>query len=216
VGPPGRLLDPLDRACEILFGVIMVVTFTGSISVAHNGAVDTRTVVEAAIGCNLAWGLVDAAMYLMTSFAERARRLAMFRGIRGSNEPDAASHRLIRDALPPVVSEVLTPVEVEALRQRLNSLPEPAAPVLATRDDVAAAAGVFLLVFLSTFPIVIPFFIVRDVNAALRASNAVAMLLLFAAGWSVGRYAGRAAWRTGMETVAVGIALVAITMALGG
>ena len=70
----GRVLDPIERACEILFGVIMVLTFTGSISVAEGGATETRTVLAAAIGCNLAWGIVDAAMYLMANFAESRAR----------------------------------------------------------------------------------------------------------------------------------------------
>ena len=78
------------------------------------------------------------------------------------------------------------------------------------------AAGVFLLVFLSTFPVVIPFFVVREVAFALRASNAIAIVMMFATGWSLGRYAGRSGWRTGLGMVALGIALVGITMALGG
>ena len=71
----------------------MVLTFTGSISVAEGGATETRTMLAAAIGCNLAWGIVDAAMYLMANFTERARGLATLRAIRRSREHDAA-HRL--------------------------------------------------------------------------------------------------------------------------
>ena len=209
------MLDPIERACEILFGVIMVLTFTGSISVAEGGATETRTVLAAAIGCNLAWGIVDAAMYLMANFTDRARGLATLRAIRRSREHDAA-HRLILDALPPVVAAVLTPIEVETMRERLNQLPEPSALVSLNRADFAGAAGVFLLVFLSTFPIVIPFLVVREVALALRASNAVAIVMLFVTGWSLGRYAGRPGWRTGLGMVAVGLVLVGITMALGG
>jgi hypothetical protein len=70
------VLDPIERACEVLFGVIMVLTFTGSISVAEGDAKESRTVQVAAIGCNFAWGIVDAAMYLVANFANRARSLA--------------------------------------------------------------------------------------------------------------------------------------------
>ena len=102
------------------------------------------------------------------------------------------------------------------MRERLIRLPEPSALVSLNRADFVGAAGVFLLVFLSTFPVVIPFFVVRDVALALRASNAVAIVMLFVTGWSLGRYAGRPGWRTGLGMVAVGIVLVGITMALGG
>src|SRR3954453_1833677 len=125
----------------------MVLTFTGSISVAEGAATETRTVLAAAIGCNLAWGIVDGAMYLIAKFTARARDLATFRAIR-SRQQDAA-HQLILDALPPVVSATLTPIEVETMRNRLNQLPEPSVPVSLNHADVLGGVGVFLLVFLS-------------------------------------------------------------------
>jgi VIT1/CCC1 family predicted Fe2+/Mn2+ transporter len=193
----------------------MVLTFTRSISVAEGAATETRTVLAGAIGCNLAWGIIDAVMYLMATFTERARGLMTLRAIRHARAHDAA-HRLILDALPGPVSSVLTPIEVERLHERLNDRPEPSAVVSLKGTDFAAAAGVFLLVFFSTFPIVIPFFVVHETRSALRASNAIAIVLLFVTGWSLGGYAGRPAWRAGLSMVAVGIVLVGITIALGG
>ena len=40
--------------------------------------------------------------------------------------------------------------------------------------------------------------------------------MLFVLGWSLGRYAGRPGWRTGLGMVLIGLVLVGITMALGG
>jgi hypothetical protein len=57
-----RLLDPIDRISEILFGMIMAVTIIGSLSIATAGQTQVRTVTLSALGCNLAWGLVDAVM----------------------------------------------------------------------------------------------------------------------------------------------------------
>jgi hypothetical protein len=215
VTPAGHLLDPVERAAEILFGVIMVLTFTGSISVSEGSATETRTVLAGAIGCNLAWGLVDAAMYLMANFTERARGHATILAIHRSRGQDAA-HTLLRDALPPVISSVLTPIEVGSMCERLTRLPEPPALVRLNRSDFLGAAGVFLLVFLSTFPLVMPFLVVRDVGHALRVSNAIALVMMFAAGWSLGHYTGRSGWHAGLATVAVGVVLVGITMAFGG
>jgi VIT1/CCC1 family predicted Fe2+/Mn2+ transporter len=193
----------------------MVMTFTGSISVAEGAAVDTRSLLTAAVGCNLAWGIVDATLHLMAKFKERARSLATIRTLRGLGDRDRA-HRMVIDALPPAVSAVLTPIEIETLRKRLTALADPEAPVSLRRSDFAAASAVFLLVFLSTLPLVVPFFVVPDAGFALRASNAVAIVMLFVAGWSLGRYAGRPGWRTGLGMVMVGIVLVGITVALGG
>ena len=59
-----RVLDPIDRISEVLFGLIMVLTFTGSLSVAESGRDDVRTMLIGALGCNLAWGIIDAMLYL--------------------------------------------------------------------------------------------------------------------------------------------------------
>ena len=61
-----------------------------------------------------------------------------------------------------------------------------------------------------------PFFVVRGVGLARRASNAVAIVMLFVAGWSLGRHTGRPGWRTGVGMVLVGVVLVGIVTALGG
>jgi VIT1/CCC1 family predicted Fe2+/Mn2+ transporter len=209
-----RVLDPLDRMSEILFGIIMVLTFTGSIRVADAGREDVRTVLVGALGCNLAWGVVDAAMYLMATFMARARSQVTLNKIRRSREPETA-HRAIVDLLPSAIATTLAPPELELVRQRLNQQPAPPAVTL-SRADWLGAAGVFLLVFLSTFPVIVPLIVVRQPRLALWLSNVVAVSMLFVLGWSLGRYAGRPGWRTGLGMVLVGLVLVGMTMALGG
>ena len=74
----------------------------------------------------------------------------------------------------------------------------------------------FLLVFLSTLPVVMPFVLMTNITLALRLSNAIAIVMLFALGHAFGRIAGRPPLRAAFAMVAVGIVLVGITMALGG
>jgi hypothetical protein len=213
--PSGGLLDPVERTSEVLFGLIMVLTFTGSLSVAEAGHAEVRSMLVGAIGCNLAWGLVDAVMYLMTSQTQRARGWLMLTAVRAERDPPAA-HRIIADALPPLVAAALTSDELESVRRRLigpSAVPRGAA---LGSPDVVAAIGVFLLVFLSTFPVVLPFLLMRDAASALRLSNTIAVVMLFLAGWSLGRFTGRRAWRTGAIMVLIGVVLVGLTIALGG
>ena len=209
-----RVLDPLERSSEILFGLIMVLTFTTSISVAEAGRDETHSVLVGALSCNLAWGIVDAAMYLMASFMTRARGLAAHRALRRASDRETA-HQLIRDALPDAAGQALTADAIESLRQRLLGQELPSETRL-SRADLAGAIGVFLLVFLSTFPVVIPFIVIPDARMAMRMSNTVAVLMMFGTGWSLGRYAGTSGWRTGLSMVAIGVVLMVITVALGG
>jgi VIT1/CCC1 family predicted Fe2+/Mn2+ transporter len=94
-------------------------------------------------------------------------------------------------------------------------MPEPPRNRL-NKEDWLGAIGIFLLVFLSTFPVILPFFFVKDAWLALRISNGIAIVLLFLCGYSLGSYAGDKSWKPGLMMVIVGVLLVAITMALGG
>ena len=210
-----RVLEPIDRVSEILFGLIMVLTFTGSLSIAEAGRDDVRTMLIGALGCNLAWGIIDGVLYLMGCLAEKGRGLLTFRAVRRAADPKEAQ-RLIADALPSVVASVLEPVEVESLYRRLKQLPEPPDHVRLRKDDWLGAVGVFLLVFLCTFPVVIPFIFMHNAGPALRVSNAIAIVMLFLTGYAFGRMTGRHPWLVGISMVVVGLILVGLTMALGG
>src|SRR6266576_1713803 len=211
----GRVLEPIDRVSEVLFGLIMVLTFTGSLSVAEAGRDDVRTMLIGALGCNLAWGIIDGVLYLMGCMAEKGRGLLTFRAVRKAADPKEAQRR-IADALPSVVASVLEPVELESLYQRLKQLPEPSEHVQLRKDDWLGAVGVFLLVFLCTFPVVIPFIFMSHAGPALRVSNAIAIVMLFLTGYAFGRVTGRRPWLVGFSMVVLGLILVGITMAFGG
>jgi len=198
---------------EVLFGLIMVLVYTGSINVAEAGKEDVGVMLRGAIGCNLAWAIVDAAMYLMGVFAERARGLTMLRAIRQVRDPEAA-RVLIADVIPTGLAALLGASEFEALRRRLAGTAE--SPAGLGYNDYMAAAGVFLLVFLSTCPVVVPFLVMTNARSALRVSQAVALVMLFLAGRSLGVHTGRPGWRTGLAMVAVGVVLSTITFVLGG
>lgn len=209
-----KVLDPIERISEVLFGLIMVLTFTGTLSVTAVDREEVRTVLIGAIGCNLAWGIVDAMMYLLTNLIEKGRKIRLLRAMRKSADPEVG-RKLIAAKLPDGLDEVFTPADLETMRVRLDQLPLPPAVKL-TRKDFRGAFGVFLLVFLSTFPVVIPFIIFSQYQLALRASNGVAIVMLFGTGYILGRYAGYHPWRLGLAMVLVGLILVSLTIALGG
>ena len=212
---PVRVLDPSDRIAEVLFGLIMVLTFTGSLSIAEAGREDIRAMLIGAVGCNIAWGIIDGVFYLMGVLAERGRDLATYRAVRQAADPGDA-HSLIAATLPPAIATGLQPHELERLRQRLVALPPPAAHARLTGTDWRGALGVFLLVFCSTFPVSVPFMVMQNAMMAVRVSNAVAIVMLFTVGVAYGRLVGLTPWIVGVSMVALGAVLVALTIALGG
>jgi hypothetical protein len=210
-----RVLEPIDRVSEVLFGLIMVLTFTGSLSVAEAGQSEVRAMLIGALGCNLAWGIIDGVLYLLGCLAEKGRGLQAFHAVRKSTDP-ARAQRLIADAMPSAIASVLTPAELEAVSQRLKELPTPPERAGLDKEDWLGAGGVFLLVFFCTFPVVIPFMVMRDAGPALRVSNVVAIVMLFLTGYAFGRMTGRHPWLVGISMVVLGLILVGLTMALGG
>jgi VIT1/CCC1 family predicted Fe2+/Mn2+ transporter len=154
-------------------------------------------------------------MFLMSALSERGHGLLTVQAVR-SAPSTAAAHSVIAAALPPVVASLLKPDALENVRVGLVGMNDlPPKPRL-TRDDWLGALAVFLLVFLSTFPIVIPFLIFRDVRFALRASNLIALVMLFISGSWLARHGGHNPLWTGLTMMLLGVVLVGITIALGG
>src|SRR3954462_5874640 len=159
--PSKRVLNPIDRVSEVLFGLIMVLTFTGSLSVAEAGREDVHAMLIGTLGGNLAWGIIDAVLFLMGIMAHKGSGLIALEAVRTTADPQQA-HRLIIEALPPVVASVLQPAELETISVRLKQLPELSSHARLGKNDWLGAAGVFLLVFLSTFPVVLPFIFIHE------------------------------------------------------
>ena len=211
---PGRLLDPIDRVSEILFGLIMAVTIVGSLSIASAGREDIRTIMLAALGCNLAWGLVDAVMYLIRTVTERSRNQVLARHI--ATADTATAHRLIAEMLPEHVAAITGPEEIEGMRRRLLGL-QPVRRVVLRARDYIEAAGIFALVVIATFPVVVPFLLTDDARLALRVSQMITLVMLFLAGFALGRHAGQARpLLNGVGAAGFGAVLIGVVKALGG
>src|SRR5215471_20560032 len=131
--PSKRLLDPIERISEILFGLVMVLTITCSFSVGGGGRTEVHQMLIGALGCNIAWGAIDAVLYWLACFHAHGQKIIALRAARETANPEQA-HRVIADALPPVVASVMTPVEFEAMRRKLRQLPPPPERPHITKD----------------------------------------------------------------------------------
>jgi len=210
-----RVLDPIERVSEVIFGLLMAMTFIGSLSVATAGREEVRTMMITALGCNLAWGLADAVMYLVRTVTERTRSRALLAHLRGRADA-AMGQALVADALPPGLAAVAGAGELEALRRRLAEHPAPPVRSRLGPHDFKGALGVFLLVVLATFPVVVPFMLFDQAALAVRVSNLVALVMLFVSGWILAQHAGGSRWRGGTAMAVTGAVLIGAIIALGG
>ena len=206
------VLSPIDRLTELLYGILLVLTFTGTHRVAAQGKDDVRTTLWAAVGCSLAWGLVDGSMYVFSCLASRNRSYSLARQLR--DEP-AAARRVIMASVPSVVAEALSASEWDKVVAALGRFPVPPRARV-KRDDLVGGFAIFLLANAALLPLAAPYALIADLALAQRVSNTLALALLFAVGYGLARYTGESPLRRRARFVAFGLALVAATIALGG
>ena len=209
------VLNPVDRISEVLFGTIMVLTFTGAISAATDGRQEIHDLLWAALGCNVAWGFVDAIMYMMNVVLERAHSRSLIQRIVHS-ESNVSARQILKQEIQPLVAGLLKDEELDRLTGRLKKISEPSRRHLLIGKDFTAGLEIFFLVFLCTLPVALPFAFIEEVALAMRVSNGVALVILFAGGYILARYAGFRRITTAAIYVFIGVLLVALTMALGG
>ena len=206
-------LDPIDRASEVVFGTLMAMSFSGTLSVATAGEQDVHTMMLAALGCNLAWGLTDGVMFLVAAITEDRRKAGLLVRLHNARD-NAEANRLIADELPLRLQTHANPAVYEAIRESLMNAPEQI-KVLNFRR-IRDAVQVFLLVVLSTFPIVLPFMFVEETMLALRLSNLMGLLTLFVSGYFLGRFADGRPLRFAFGMSLIGAVMIGVIIALGG
>jgi hypothetical protein len=213
-GELGAALSPFERASELVFGILMAISVTAAFEITAGGELDVRELMIAALGCNLAWGLIDGAMYLLQQQFDRHRQhrtLLELRAIAGEDE----FRSRVRAALPPAVGAALGDGTFARIRQAVKAYAAPRA-ALWSRRDFAVAGLITLLVFASTFPLAVPFMLMQEPWYALRASHAVAVVFLFILGWRLGRWSGASALASGLIFASAGSVLAILCVALGG
>ena len=207
------VLDTVERVSEMCFGLFMALTFVGAVF-ATSDAQDGRTMFYTALGCNVAWGLVDAVMYLVRTITIRGKMFTMARAVRAA--PDAASGvAVLRNGMPTPWDSLTSDADLGAIRGRLLAAQLPSRPQLYARD-FAGSVGIFLIVVSTTFPVALPFVLMDDVRSALVVSRTLTLTMLFIGGLALGRFAGYGTWRSGAAMVGLGIVITAAVIALGG
>ena len=218
-----HLLDPIDTLSEVIFSVLILLTFTLAFRIfmldgQHVTQDYVNDLVWAALGATIAWGVIDGIMYALFEVLGRSERRRLLWHIQAAHTPDEAVA-----AIGDEFDYMLEPITGEEQRQTLYQDildhlqdSEPRAVGL-KREDLTGGLASVLVAVLAVTPSFVPFFIFyNDYALAIRLSNVVSFVVLFAAGYEWGRYTGVKPWKTGLLVMAVGALLVGIAIPLGG
>jgi VIT1/CCC1 family predicted Fe2+/Mn2+ transporter len=213
-----RYLDPASRLGEILFGLIMVrtATLTAGLTAAE-GEAGVRHLLVSAVGCNIAWGIIDGIMYVMNCLIERGGKARLVQAIQNAPNP-AAALDIVRAEVDSEFESLSKAEDRETLCQAILKHLAHVRPakVWVTRQDLYGAIACFGLVFVSCLPAAVPFLIFSNPTLALRVSNGVLIVLLFVIGQKWAQYARVNRLAAGLAMVVIGLALVGVAILLGG
>lgn len=221
-----RLLDPADRLTEAMYSVLIVLTFTLAFQISQDRAAATTPeeasqisqLFLAALGCAVAWGLIDGIMYIATAMFDRGQSHRLVEAVRNATTAQDGE-TLLAGQLDDELSPITTPDErarfYQSLYARLKgSTPKPVGFEIA---DFAGALGVALVAIGAAVPVLLPLlFSQSHPMLAMRASNAIATAMLFAMGYQWGKYVGAVPWKMGLGFLLVAIIMLAIAIPLGG
>jgi VIT1/CCC1 family predicted Fe2+/Mn2+ transporter len=213
-----RYLEPGDSLSEILFGLIMTLTFTLGAGIFVREDPDAaRELLIATVGCNVAWGIIDALMYLAGQRFERGRRARVADAIRAEASEEMAARRVAGE-LDEFLERVTEESDRVSLYRKIARSVRAGGPPSSrlTREDVGGAVASFFLVFFSSIPAALPFLFLDEPWTALRFSNAILIGLLFVVGYRWARHTNLPPLRVGIGLMVGGLALVLIAIALGG
>ena len=214
-----KYLDPISSFGEVVFGLIMTLTFTlgAGLMLQEEGPEGARQLLIATIGCNVAWGIIDAALYIIGEVLERGRRRRVLQVIQRVPTSERALP-LVAGELDDLLGEVTSEAErrqlYERIAERVRSTALPRNRI--SKADLLGGLASFWLVFLASLPAALPFLFIEPAHLALRVSNALLLAMLFCVGWRWARYTLARPWAVGLCLTLGGVALVAIAIALGG
>jgi len=213
-----RYLDPSETLLEVLFGLIMALTITvGARLLSARADIVGLDLAIALLGCNVAWGVIDGAFYLLGARFNRNRRVQFVKRLRAApDETEAIA--AIRDEFDLEGEPAMRPEDEANLHRSLLELFLHAGTKRARlgRNDWIAAFLIALVVSATAVPGLIPLLLIQDGFVALRVANMTQITLLFLCGYWWAHYSGSNPWMIGSAIALLGTALVMLAVPLGG
>ncbi|HNX48448.1 MAG TPA: hypothetical protein PKM11_07820 [Methanomassiliicoccales archaeon] len=219
-------ISPTQAAVEFFYGLLMAMTLSNTLRLALIGSSigDVVFIVSVAIfGCNLAWGIADGAVSVLTSHFQNLYYYRKVKQIKEGADQEAA-----RELAAEVLSEALTEIQEDILddeaRKRMADVAihaikrkEIVKPTLGRSQWITAGWCVLLNVAAALpFIAIYQMAFLLDLNLVTLLANITGAALLFFLGRFLDRRLGDGTGRTGLVMVGLGMLMLAIIVALGG
>jgi hypothetical protein len=222
----GEFLDPIDALFTIFFSILFALLFTLSYSVLINQGVISSSfssgygneLFVAILGAVAAWGIIDGVLYILGEGLARRERYRLLQYVQTSDSEEEAA-AAIADELDFILEPITNDEQRHALYHDIRAYLSQAEPqaIGIQREDVVGAVATVLLSVVAVLPSLLPLLLLPDNTAlAIRISNVVSFIVIFAAGYSWGLHTGTNPWKLGLLLLSVCLAMVLVAMLLEG
>ena len=222
----GEFLDPIDSLFSILYSVLFALVFTLSYEVLiYRGGTESgfssgygQRLALVTLGAVTGWGIIEGAAYLLGAVLARSERHRLLRAVQtSSTEEEAVS--AVADELDFILEPITSDEQRTALYHDMLGYLRHAEPRAAgfQRADVVGALAVVLLYVVAVLPSMLPLLLVPgNFPLAIRVSNVVSLLVVFATGYTWGTHTDTNPWKTGLLLASACLAMVVVSTLLGG
>jgi VIT1/CCC1 family predicted Fe2+/Mn2+ transporter len=221
---PIDYLFPHEWLLEIIYGLIIALAITNAVrAIAGPGTIDIDLMAETALGAGIAWGIIDAILYILIVVYEKnryARISSMLKGTSDDREALGIIQEDLEDSIVGTVDaedqEAVYKLVLDSQRRSGYASNGRAKTIKIMREDLFGATQVFLAMLAATLVVVLPLWLIEPPTTAVLVSNAVALVSLFMVGYAWARHTNIPRTRFGLILVVIGAAIIGITLVLGG
>jgi VIT1/CCC1 family predicted Fe2+/Mn2+ transporter len=210
-------LTPSERLSEALYSLILVLTVISAIEITLPRDQQTSSILLfAALGTSVAWGMVDAVVYVLTGLHERNHHVRVVSRVKKRPKAEAISQ--IEEELEDSLIGVLDIEERDRIAEQVYATMHNSTPKRqgVRKDDIFGGTASFLISFLVVLPPVMPFVLDLPLDYAIRLSNVIAVAMLFIVGYVSGGLGGMNRIRWALTITVLGVVIVLVTILLGG
>lgn len=165
------------------------------------------------LGAVAGWGLIDGVLYVLSEVFARNERYRLLRYVQTGDEETAVA--AIADELDFILEPITSGDQRNALYHDIERHLRRAEPqsVGLQREDVVGAVAFILLSVVAVLPSLLPLVLLPDNTAlAIRISNVISILVVFATGYSWGIHTDNNPWKIGFLLSAVCLAIVLVAV----
>ena len=218
-----KYLSPSDRLTEIITGIIMTTAVIGATRIGiGSGHTDFLIIFSAAMGCDIAWGLVDGVLYIFGELTDRGRHVQLLKNLKSIQDETTAIELVVKKIEEELDSPILQHFSRDdkvRISQGVVKFSTKITPenVHVSKKDVFGGITIFFLDVCAGLVLLIPFFILpNQMVIATRISMVIALILLFLIGYKWAKITNRPKVQTGLIMMFLAIAIDVIVIILGG